>query len=284
MHHAHCPYSRRQVHPLIAFIERLAAQGTTTAQDYYGCGGWVAHGFTDAWMDTGLLGPFKWALCPTCGAWLALALWDHYLFGGGEAFLRERALPVLARAVEFFLFFLTPDAAGTLHTVPATSPENSYVVGGAPYHLTMSPALDRGVLSDLFDAYLGATQALGPGSVDGHVDLREQVLEARSRLPYQGMPLVGAGGLVREYLGDYEEPDPAHRHFSGLYHLFPGTLRLAGPGCNETLAAAFRRTLEHKLEKGGGHTSWSRAWAINLWARLGDGEAAHESLQVQLTP
>ena len=86
---------------------------------------------------------------------------------------------------------------------------------------------------------------------------------------------------MQEWIEDYDEPEPGHRHMSHLYGLHPGrqiTLR----GTPE-LAAAIRKSLEHRLAHGGGHTGWSRAWLISFWSRLEESEKAYNNLVDLLT-
>jgi hypothetical protein len=118
--------------PLSAFVGRLRASGTRTAQQFYQCKGWVAHGFTDEYLDTGTSADYHWALCVTCGAWVALTLWDYSsylpLSNEGEFKLRAEVLSALAGVADFFLDYLALDSRGTRHTGPTTSPENSYLL------------------------------------------------------------------------------------------------------------------------------------------------------------
>jgi len=96
----------------------------------------------------------------------------------------------------------------------------------------------------------------------------------REQLP----PLqVGKHGQLQEWLEDYEEAEPGHRHLSHLYALFPGDQI----NLDETpqWAAAARASLERRLAHGGGHTGWSRSWTACCWARLGEGDRAHEHLR-----
>lgn len=136
--------------PLQSFVQRLAHAGKSTARELYGCGSgaqqgsgsssaaWVAHGFTDAFLDTGVLGESQWALCSTCGVWAALLLWEHALHVSAagsdlQSLLVNHLLPVLRGAAEFFLEYFYEDSRGGLHTGPATSPENSFqVIGPVP--------------------------------------------------------------------------------------------------------------------------------------------------------
>jgi alpha-L-fucosidase 2 len=72
------------------------------------------------------------------------------------------------------------------------------------------------------------------------------------------------------------ESTPGQRHMSHLYPPYPGSQ--ITPRDTPKLAAAARISLERRLAAGGAYTGWSRAWAINLWARLGDGDRAWESI------
>ena len=44
------------------------------------------------------------------------------------------------------------------------------------------------------------------------------------------------------------------------------------------LLEAARKTIDYRLAHGGGHTGWSRAWIINFFARLKDGDKAYENV------
>ena len=96
---------------------------------------------------------------------------------------------------------------------------------------------------------------------------------ARAKLP----PLkIGRFGQLQEWREDYDERDPGHRHISHLFALHPGN-QITPRGTPE-LARAARVTLERRLAAGGGGTGWSRAWIVNFWARLEEGDRAHENL------
>jgi alpha-L-fucosidase 2 len=87
---------------------------------------------------------------------------------------------------------------------------------------------------------------------------------------------VGNDGRLLEWSEDFKEHEPGHRHTSHLFPLHPGneiSMRRT-----PVLAAAARMSLEARLRHGGGYTGWSRAWLTNFWARLEDGDKAHESI------
>lgn len=82
-----------------------------------------------------------------------------------------------------------------------------------------------------------------------------------------------------EWLEDYEEVDPHHRHVSHLYGLHPGNQ--ITPSSTPELAQACRNTLNRRGDEA---TGWSRAWKLNFWARLGDGDRALKLLRSLLHP
>jgi alpha-L-fucosidase 2 len=128
--------------------------------------------------------------------------------------------------------------------------------------------MDNQILDALFNCCMKASEIL---SIDE--EFRGQLFEVLQRIP---QPKIGKYGQIQEWLEDYEEKEPGHRHISHLFALHPGN-QITVQRTPE-LASAARRTIERRLEHGGGHTGWSRAWLINLWARLEDGEQAYSNL------
>jgi alpha-L-fucosidase 2 len=254
--------------PLLELVESLVASGRRTAEVHYGCRGFVAHHNTDLWRTTTPVDGAGSGLWPMGAAWLCRHLWEHYQFGRDVAFLR-RAYPVLKEAARFLLDFLVEDGQGHLVTSPSISPENRFVTpDGRRASVCAGPAMDMQIAWDLFGQCLAAAEILG---VDA--DFREEVAAARRRLL---PPRIGRHGQLQEWAEDFEEADPGHRHVSHLYAVFPGEqITLRG---TPALAAAARVSLERRLAHGGGHTGWSRAWVICLWARLGEGDLAREHL------
>ena len=114
--------------PLVDFIKSLSRAGATEADRLYGCPGWVAHGFVDNALHTGMLGEAQWSLCVTCGAWLASHLWEHLTYSYDDKYVREDILPVFRGIAQFFLKYMWKDSDGVMHTGPTTSPENSYPI------------------------------------------------------------------------------------------------------------------------------------------------------------
>jgi alpha-L-fucosidase 2 len=256
--------------PLFELLERAVETGRQTARTMYGCGGFMLHHNTDIWVDSAPtdrnMGASYWLMG---GAWLSLHLWEHYAYGGDLAFLR-RVYPILREASRFFLEYLVADEKGRLIVFPSSSPENVYrLPNGEAGTLCAGTTMDSQILDHLFRRTRDAAQLLGEDKA-----FRDEIEAARLRLP---QPSIGARGQLMEWLEDYEEVEPGHRHMSHLFALFPGDS--ITPDQTPELVAAVRRTLELRLAQGGGHTGWSRAWMINFWARLRDAEKALENLQ-----
>ena len=206
------------------------------------------------------------------GGWLCQHLVEHWRFGGDDAWMRQRGWPLLAGQAAFYVDWLVEDpATGRLVCGPSTSPENSFVTAeGQRGAVCMGPAMDQQIIAEVFDATLEVAAALGLDD-----PLVAEVRNARERLAPP--VVVGADGRIREWPGDVQDAEPGHRHMSHLYALHPGTT--IDPRTTPELAAAARRTIDERLAHGGGGTGWSRAWLINMLARLHDGEAAWGHLQ-----
>lgn len=259
--------------PLFELIERMREPGRVTAKTMYDCGGFVAHHNTDIWGDTAPQDIYLPASYWTLGAaWLCLHLWEHYEYGLDLAFL-ERIYPTLKESAQFFVEFLTETEDGQLVLNPSVSPENTYILpSGESGTLCIGASMDSQILYELFTACAEAAKALGIATSE-----QQQWEQFRDRLPE---PAIGRHGQIQEWMEDYEEAEPGHRHISHLFALHPG--KRFSVRETPAWAAAARVTLERRLASGGGHTGWSRAWIINFWARLEDGEKAYENIQALL--
>ncbi len=266
---------------LFDLMNYLEEPGSRTAKVHYNARGWVAHLMTDVWGFTepgyGIHG--YW---PMSAPWLCQHLWQHYLYSGDRYFLGARAYPLMKGAAQFLLDFLieappgTP-VAGKLVTNPSQSPENSYVApdGGRGY-LCYGSTVDIMITRELFNNCLEAISILGP---DFDVAFRNELETALKRLP--SYKISDKTGRLLEWVEEYEEREPGHRHMSHFYAFHPGDeiSLLTDP----ELSAAIRKSLEVRMENGGGYTGWSRAWVVNLWARLGDGDKADEAARALIT-
>ncbi len=256
--------------PFLSFIQSLRGQGARTAQVQYGARGWVVHTISNVWGFTSPGEHPSWGQFTCAGAWLCQHLYEHYLFTQDRDYLAQ-VYPVMKDSARFYLDFLVEEPKhGWLVTAPSDSPENSFITAdGQKGQVCMGPSMDMQILNNLFGNCIEASQTLG---VDE--DFRSEVARAKGKLV---PPQIGKHGQLQEWMEDYDEPEPGHRHMSHLFGLHPGhqfTLR----GTPE-LTKAVRVSLERRLANGGGHTGWSRAWIINFWARLAEGNKAWENLQ-----
>ncbi len=260
--------------PLFDLLDNAREDGRRVAKNLYGARGFVVHHNTDLWGDAVPIDGVHAGIWPMGGAWLSLHLWDRYDFTRDSLFLATRAYPTMKEAAEFLLGYLVEDGKGRLITGPSISPENRYrAPDGTAVKLCMGPTMDIEITHALFSRVIEASRLLG---LDG--EFRERLAAARGRLPALQ---IGKYGQLQEWLEDYEEPDPGHRHISHLFALHPGN-QITPRGTPE-LAKAARTSLERRLKAGGGHTGWSRAWIINFWARLEEGDRARENLVALLT-
>ncbi len=259
---------------LYRYIAFLARCGEDTARVMYGCRGWVAHTLANPWGFTAPGQNPDWGAFLCAGAWCCRHLYEHYLYTGDEAFLRAY-WPIIRGAALFFTDFLVEDpATGYLVTAPSNSPENSYIdpEDGEKIAVTLGPTMDEMIVRELFTLTLQCAQTLGEED-----DLTRRI---RAMLPRLAPTRVSRYGTICEWIEDYEEWEPGHRHISQLYGLYPGW-EITPEGTPE-LARAARETLRRRLAHGGAHTGWSRAWIVNLCARLRDGAAAQEHLYALL--
>lgn len=271
-----CNLSEMQ-RPLYKLLKELSLTGTYTAQEFYKARGWVAHHNTDIWAianpvgDKGKGDP-QWANWMMGGNWLCQFLWQHYCYTGDEQFLRDTAYPIMRSAALFSLDWLVKDpASGYLVTAPATSPENKFLLAnGTQESVSVGSTMDMTIIRELFTNVIKAGEVL---KIDN--GLRDSLQVAADRLyPFK----VGKDGSLQEWSTDWPSGEVEHRHISHLYGLFPGDQ--ISPSATPELANAAKRTLEIR---GDGGTGWSKAWKINTWARLEDGNHAYKLLRELLT-
>ena len=261
--------------PLFSMIRDLSQTGALTAQQMYGCNGWVAHHNTDLWRIAGPVDGTSWGMFPTGGAWLTTHLWQHYLYTGDKEFLAEY-YPVMKGAAEFLLDYMqtypaageVKQAAGWLMTVPTVSPEHG--PKGKGTNVTAGSTMDNQICFDVLSQTLQASKILGRDSV-----MAEQLRFALQNLP----PMqIGRHGQLQEWLIDADDPKDEHRHISQLYGLYPSNQ--VSPYSHADLFTAAANTLQQRGDKA---TGWSLGWKTNFWARMLDGNHAFQIIKNMLT-
>lgn len=254
--------------PLFRMLKELAETGRESAASMYHARGWNLHHNTDLWRITGVVDGGFYGMWPTGGAWLSQHLWQHYLYTGDQAFLKE-VYPVLKGAALFFADVLQEEPAHQwLVVAPSMSPENTYAKG---LGITAGTTMDNQLVFDVLHNARRAAAIL-------HTDtaLADTLSGLIARLP----PMqIGQYGQLQEWLQDKDRPDDHHRHVSHLYGLFPGNQVSAFD--NPELFEACKNVL---ISRGDKSTGWSMGWKVNLWARLLDGNRAYKLIADQLTP
>ncbi len=274
MNHWPCEvFNLSELHlPLIHFAEGLMPSGSKTARDFYGARGWTAHVVCNPWGFTAPGEHPSWGATNTGGAWLALHAWQHFEFTQDTTFLQE-AYPLMKEAAQFFLDAMIEEPEhGWLVTAPTTSPENAFWLNDSTaVSVCMGSTMDVQIVRELYDAVCQSASILGVD--ESFVD---SLQNAKSKFP----PMqVSEQGYLQEWLKDYKEVEPKHRHVSHLFGLYPGTMLT--PTKTPLLMEACRQTLIRRGDEG---TGWSRAWKICFWARLGDGDHAYRLLRNLLEP
>jgi alpha-L-fucosidase 2 len=259
--------------PLIELTKSLVEPGTETARVFYNANGWVAHMMTNVWGYTAPGEHPSWGATNTGGAWLTAHLWEHFEYSQDVNYLKE-IYPVLKGSAQFFMDMLIEDPnTGWLVTAPSTSPENSFFMPGTnkEVNICMGPTMDNQLIRELFRNTRQAAEILG---VDK--EFSNNLVASSQLLPPNQ---ISRDGRLMEWIEDYVEADPLHRHVSHLYGLHPGNE--ITPEQTPELAMAARKSL---IARGDGGTGWSRAWKINFWARLHDGNHAYKLLKSLLEP
>ena len=262
--------------PLIDLVKRLVPSGEESAKAFYGpdAKGWVLHMMTNVWNYTAPGEHPSWGATNTGGAWLCAHLWEHYLYNGDKQYLAD-IYPILKGASEFFHSTMIREPEhGWLVTAPTSSPENEFYTSKndrTPISVCMGPTMDIQLVRELYSNVIEAANILQTDSVYAS-DLQKAIDQLP---PHQ----ISSKGYLMEWLKDYEEVDMHHRHVSHLYGLHPGNQ--ISPVKTPKLAEACKQTLERR---GDGGTGWSRAWKINFWARLGDGNRAYTLFRNLLYP
>jgi alpha-L-fucosidase 2 len=258
--------------PLFGYIKSMQANGAKTAKAYYNARGWVAHVLANAWDFTSPGESASWGATASDSAWLCDNLWEHWKFTGDKKFLQE-IYPVLRGSAEFYSDMLIEYPTNNwLVTAPANSPENAFLMpDGKPAHICLGPTMDNQLLRFLFGACIEASEILGTDK-----EFAAGLKSKRDRLP---PTQIGSDGRVMEWLQEYPEQDPHHRHTSHLWGLYPGDE--ISPTATPALAEAAKKTL---LARGDESTGWATAFRMGMWARLHDGDHAFVMLQNLIKP
>ena len=213
--------------------------------------GWISH------AENGIFGGSTWEWSKGDAAWVAQNIWDHYAFTLDKNYLRTRAYPVMKELCEFWEDNLKELPDGTLVSPNGFSPEHGPREDGVSF--------DQQLVWDLFTNFIEASQAIGADE-----EFRAEIISMKSRLLG---PKIGKWNQLQEWMVDRDDPKDNHRHLSHLIAVHPG--RQISPLTTPQLADAAKVSLN---ARGDGGTGWSKAWKINMWARLQEGDHAYKLL------
>jgi alpha-L-fucosidase 2 len=258
--------------PLFQMLKDLSQTGKKSASHIYHARGWNLHHNTDLWRITGVVDGGYYGIWPMGGAWLCQQIWQHYVYTGDTAFLREY-YPVLKGAATFYVDVLQAEPSHHwLVVCPSMSPEHSYMKkDGTSIDITYGTTMDNQLVFDLFSHAIAAAGILG----------KDRQFSDTLRMKRDSLPpmQIGQYGQLQEWIKDWDKPDDHHRHESHLYGLFPSN-QISAFRTPELFAAA-RTSL---LQRGDISTEWSMAWKMNLWDRLLDGDHSMKLLKDLLAP
>ncbi|XHR92430.1 glycoside hydrolase N-terminal domain-containing protein [Mucilaginibacter sp. UC70_90] len=259
--------------PLADLVKGMVPHGEKTAKAYYNADGWVAHVITNPWGFTEPGESASWGICKVGSGWLCDNLWQHYDFTGDKNYLKQ-IYPILKGAAKFYNSMLISDAkTGWLVTSPSSSPENSfYLPDGTHASICVGPTIDNQIIRQLFNNVIMASKVLGKD------EAFSKTLAAKvKKLPPPG--IIAKDGRIQEWLEDYKETEPQHRHVSHLYGLFPASQITSE--ATPALVEAAKKTLEVRGDDG---PSWSIAYKILWWARLHDGNRTYKLFKELMKP
>lgn len=257
--------------PFFSLVNGLVKPGEKTAKAYYNANGWVAHAITNVWEYTSPGEHYAWGSLNTGSAWLCQMLWNHYEFTQDTAYLRK-LYPILKGSAAFYLSTMVKEPShGWLVTAPSNSPENAFLLpDGRKANVCEGPTMDNQIIRFLFTATAEAADRLNTDAA-----FKQALQEKTGQLPPNQ---IGKDGRLMEWLKEYKDAEPHHRHVSHLWGLYPASEINTN---TVALANAAKATLAARGDEG---TGWSLAWKINFWSRLHDGEHAFFMLQKLLKP
>lgn len=251
--------------PLINFTDKLRVPGRVTAQKMYHAKGWTIHHATDIFGKTGLISGVSWGASPLMGTWLCLNLWKNFLFTRDTSYLKQKIYPILKESSEFVESFLIKNKEGFLVTAPSISPENAFLLpdGKLGY-------IDIELIRELYTAVIEAGTILKMDSL-----FSNKLKQTLNQLP--PIQISKQTGRIQEWINDYKEAEPGHRHFAHLLSLYPGSLINKQ---TPDLFTAAERSVINRLKNGSGNFGWSSAWLINCFARLLKPQDAYHQLEI----
>ncbi len=247
----------------------LIPSGRITAKEYFNAPGWACAYTTNAWGWTAPGGSLPWGPFFSAGGWFCQMLFDHYAYSGDKDFLTE-IYSAMKDCCRFFLSVLVEGPDGKLSMNPSSSPENGFRSNNQNGSVAWGGEMESAIIREVFRDTLYASKIMGDTDAEFLTKLKDVAAKIR--------PIaIGHYGQIQEWGPDVDNPNDTHRHISQLFALGPGSQ--IDPYTDTKNADGARVVLNHRGDEG---TGWSKAWKIDLWARLLDGNRAYKLLREQL--
>ena len=260
--------------PMVEYVKSLVPRGRYTAQHYY-CRpdgkpvrGWVTHHENNIWGNTAPAKKDTPHHFPAGAIWMCQDIWEYYQFNQDRKFLEEYYDTMLQAALFWVDNLWTDKRDGMLVANPSHSPEHG------EYSLGCSTS--QAMIWEIFNIMIKASKELGREN-------DPEIKEISASLAKLSGPKIGLGGQFMEWKDEVTKDingDGGHRHTNHLFWLHPGSAIVAGRSeWDNKYAEAMKVTLNTRGDAG---TGWSKAWKLNFWARLHDGNRSHKLLESAL--
>ena len=210
-----------------------------------------------------IFGYSDWEWNRPSNAWYCMHLWQHYAYTNDLVFLKEKAYPAMKSACEFWIDRLKKGADGKWVAPNEWSPEQGPWEDGVAYA--------QQLIWELFNSTIKASELIDGADLSFVSTLKDRFDNLDNGLK------IGSWGQMREWKIQNDDQNNRHRHLSHLIALYPGNQ--ISYHIDESFANAAKKTLN---SRGDGATGWSRGWKIACWARLFDGDHAHQLLKAAL--
>ncbi len=251
--------------PMIDYVNSLVFKGKDMAEYYYATPegeevrGWAVSVGCNAWNHIAS-NDSEIGFVPTAAAWMCQDIWEYYQFTLDKQFLQDNFDVMLGAALFWVDNLWTDERDGKLVVNPSYSPEHGI--------LSLGTTFDQAVVWEIFNEVIQAAEVLGI--------TKSEIQEIKDAQAQLAGPQIGLGGQFMEWKDETTQDitgDGGHRHVNHLFPLHPGNQIVAGRSEQEdAYVEAMKQTLE---TRGDGGTGWSKAWKVNFWARLRDGDHAH---------
>jgi len=246
--------------PLVDFLNMNVANGTKTAQLYFGAQGWTMGNQVNIFGFTGFHNYPTSFYFPLGHAWMAQSLWEHFAFTRDTTYLRNQVYPILKGIAQFVTTYLIPDKkdSNRLISSPSFSPEHGNFTEGC--------SGDQQLAWDLLTNTIESSRILNVDSA-----FRQTMITTKSKLD-PGLR-IGSWGQLQEWKPDnIDGKTDKHRHITHLLALYPG--KQINPYLDLNYIKAVKVSLNARGDEAEG-AGWGRAWRSALWTRLFDGERAY---------